>query len=353
MTEFLQLHVITCYPPANLNRDDLGRPKTAVFGGKNRLRISSQSLKRAWRQSSVFESAVGGNKGVRTREIGKQWVFEPLLPILGEKRAAEAAKKISEAFGKADEEKPGLIKQLAHVGPEEQAAIAQLVEVLAAEKRIPTDDEVKLLRERPRAADIALFGRMLAAEAGFNVEAAAQVAHAITVHEISIQDDFFTAVDDLNRRADDEGMGAGHVGETEFAAGVFYLYICVDRDRLLHNLKDDEALAGKALRGLVEAVLTVAPVGKQNSFGSRAVASYALAERGDRQPRALSVAFLGGLQEGDYVGAAIEALESQVEKFDQVYGKMARARRAFNVPKGAGSMAEILDFVATPGEVLE
>jgi CRISPR system Cascade subunit CasC len=346
MTEFLQLHVLTSYPPANLNRDDLGRPKTAVFGGKTRLRISSQSLKRAWRQSPVFEEAVGAHKGWRTREMGLRWVYQPLLAAgAGEDLAEEAAQKVAEVFGKQDDDKK-LIKQLAHVSPEEKAAIDALVQTVLAERRAPTEDELRLLRHDQRAADVALFGRMLADKPDFNVEAAAQVAHAITVHPVAIEDDYFTAVDDLNDRQED--VGAGHVGETEFGAGVFYLYVCIDRDRLAANLQGDEGLAQRTVRALAEAVCTIAPTGKQNSFGSRAYASYALAERGGRQPRSLAVAFLDGVRDGDYVHGAVAALERQVEAFDAVYGKLARERRSFNVAAREGTLADLLDFLAQP-----
>lgn len=347
MTSFLQLHVLTSYPPANLNRDDLGRPKTAVFGGSNRLRISSQSLKRAWRQSEVFESAVGDHKGWRTRELGKRWVYDPLIAgEVPEKVAEKTAAAVAKVFGKPDGEDPKLIKQLAHVSPEEKQAIDQLVQKVLAERKVPSEEECKLLRHPRRAADVALFGRMLAADPAYNVDAAAQIAHAITVHPVTIEDDYFTAVDDLNDRQDD--VGAGHVGETEYGAGVFYLYACVDRDRLSGNLGGDEELLRRTLRGLVEAICTVAPSGKQNSFASRAAASFALAEHGDRQPRSLAVAFLGGVRRGDYVRGAIDALKRQVEQFDAVYGPLASRRRHFDVTVPEGTLAELLDFVAAP-----
>jgi CRISPR system Cascade subunit CasC len=348
MTEFIQLHLLTSYPPSNLNRDDLGRPKSAVFGGRPRLRISSQSLKRAWRQSPLFKDGLADHRGWRTRELGKQWVFDPLVAGgVEEKLAREAAEAVAKVFGKEDEKDKRLIKQLAHVSPEEKAAIDALVETIRREKRVPTDEELSLLRHNHRAVDIALFGRMLADKPAFNVEAAAQVAHAITVHPVTIEDDFFTAVDDLNDRQED--VGAGHMGETEFGAGVFYLYVCLDRDRLVENLQKDEALAARALRALTEAACTIAPSGKQNSFASRAAASFALAERGDRQPRSLAVAFLGALREGDYVEAAARALLRQVDDFDAVYGRLARERYHFDVHTRSGTLAEMLDFVAAAG----
>jgi CRISPR system Cascade subunit CasC len=134
-----------------------------------------------------------------------------------------------------------------------------------------------------------MFGRMLAAAPAYNKEAAVQVAHAVTVHEVAVEDDYFTAVDDLNNGEEDQG--AGHLGETEFAAGVFYLYVCIDRYLLKENLADDQ-LADRAIAALIEASAKIAPTGKQNSFASRAYASYIMAEKGDQQPRSLSIAFL-------------------------------------------------------------
>ncbi|HRP69669.1 MAG TPA: type I-E CRISPR-associated protein Cas7/Cse4/CasC, partial [Turneriella sp.] len=269
-SRFLQLHFLTSYPPSNLNRDDLGRPKTALMGGANRLRISSQSLKRAWRTSDVFSQALAQNRGVRTKNYGKE-IFEKLVNDgIKEKDAKTWAKAIAEVFGKLKAEKkddPLLdleIEQLAHFSVEEQAAIDTLVKKLIKDKRAPADDELKLLRKENSAADIAMFGRMLASEPAYNFEAAVQVAHAITVHKVAVEDDFFTAVDDLNRG--DEDKGAGHMGDIEFGAGLFYLYICINRELLLKNLNGDKTLAENTIAALVEAVATVAPTGKQNSF---------------------------------------------------------------------------------------
>lgn len=347
MTEFLQLHLLTSYPPANLNRDDLGRPKTAVMGGVQRLRVSSQSLKRAWRTSELFREALAEHTGVRTRELGPRRVLVPMTEAgVSEKIAKKAAEAIAQVFAKLDKKKSPQTGQLVHLSPEEIAAVDQLVQVLIAEKRAPNDDELKLLSKEHRAVDIALFGRMLADHVDYNVEAAAQIAHAITVHQVTIEDDYFTAVDDLNDGRED--AGAAHVGEGEFAAGLFYLYACIDRDRLLDNLQGDVVLTGKTLRALTEAACKVAPSGKQNSFASRAYASYVLAERGDQQPRSMSAAFLAPVRdEKSYLPAAIEKLEALLEQFDNCYGATARSRYTLDVSSEKGTFAELLDFVAS------
>lgn len=373
MNRFLQLHLLTSYPPSNLNRDDLGRPKTAVMGGALRLRVSSQSLKRAWRTSEVFENALGGHVGIRTKEMGVE-VYQQLLDKgIEEKSAREWAKAIAGVFGKLKNPKKESkkdkdadakprrhemtedleIEQLAHFSPEEHAAIEALVEKLASTRQAPDEADLDLLRHRHSAADIALFGRMLAASATYNTEAAAQVAHAISVHKVQVEDDYFTAVDDINsKRKDKEDVGAGHLGETEFGAAVYYLYVCINRELLEENLGGDRALADKTLAALLECAATIPPGGKQNSFASRAYASYILAEKGDQQPRSLAVAFLRPVGEErdeyrDVLGSAIQRLEDKRANMEKVYGPCASAHRAMNAETGEGSLAALKDFVTT------
>lgn len=346
MSRFVQLHLLTSYPPANLNRDDLGRPKTAMMGGEPRLRVSSQSLKRAWRTSEVFADSLKGHIGTRTKEMGIQ-VFNQLREKgIAKKDAMEWTKLIAEQFGKLkkankDNELQELeIEQLAHFSPEERQLMDDLVATIAERKTKPEDSELALLRKKHTAADIALFGRMLASSPAFNTEAAAQVAHAISVHSVVVEDDFFTAVDDLNSGEDDSG--ASHLGETEFAAGLFYLYLCIDKDLLVKNLSGDEALANKTLEALIESTATVSPSGKQNSFASRARASYILCETGKQQPRSLSVAYLKPVRGGDMLTSAIKQLETTVENMDKVYGACADKRCSMNAIAVGGSLQAII-----------
>ncbi len=345
MSRFLQLHLLTSYPPANLNRDDLGRPKTAVMGGEQRLRISSQSLKRAWRTSDVFKEALSGHLGTRTKELGvgvRRRLLEAGIP---EKKADEWAGSIAKLFGKLKKSSVE-IEQLAHISPEEQAAVDVLVAKVIERKSDPEESELNLLRKNHSAADIALFGRMLAASPIYNTEAAAQVAHAISVHRVVVEDDFFTAVDDLNDGSED--VGAGHMGETEFAAGLFYQYICVDLALLAENLGGDKELRDKTLGALLECAATVAPTGKQNSFGSRARASYILAELGDQQPRSLSVAFLkhvtGRKHDGDMLGEAIQRLQATCDLMDKAYGACAEDRQVLDARTGEGTLKGLIAF---------
>ncbi len=349
MARFIQLHVLTSYPPSNLNRDDTGRPKTALVGDANRLRISSQSLKRAWRTSELFSSALINFIGVRTKRKGVE-IYEALISRgVKEKDAKAWAQQIASQFGALKKERKDdplvdlQIEQLAHISPEESAAIAALVDQLVLSERAPSDDDLRLLTKPERAADIAMFGRMLAASPAFNVEAAVQVAHAFTVHKAAVEDDYFSAVDDLNKG--DEDKGAGHIGETGFGAGVFYLYLCINKDLLVRNLGDDNNLATRTLTALIHAVTKVSPTGKQNSFASRAYAGCVLAEKGDQQPRSLAQAFLNPISGGNVLVDAARAMSKRCENFDKAYGACADQRYTLDVEAGVGSLEELVRFV--------
>lgn len=352
MTTFIQLHLLTAYAPSNLNRDDLGRPKTAKMGNTDRLRISSQSLKRAWRTSDCFYQSLSDHIGVRSRRFARDWVYKPLIDNgISEKIAKESAIKIASQFGKVKNEKTPKdplsnleIEQLVHISSNEQQAIKQLVDVLISEKREPNDNEVKLLRKENSSIDIALFGRMLADRTAFSIEAACQVSHALGVSTVTIEDDFFTAVDDLNNNEVD--AGSAHLGERGFASALFYTYVCISRDLLLENLNGDEALVEKTLKALTESAAKVAPTGMQNSFASRAYTSYLLIEKGNQQPRSLAVAYFNPIRSQDMVNDAISRLEEQRDKFDKVYGQCADSRYVLNSETGEGTLSAALDFVA-------
>ncbi len=347
MSRFIQLHVLTSYPPSNLNRDDTGRPKTAVVGDCTRLRVSSQSLKRAWRTSDIFETTLKGHIGTRTKEMGVG-VYQALLKGgANEKNARDWAKLIASQFGKlktkTDKNEDLQVEQLIHFTPEEETAIHELVAKLAKGGEAPTEDELKLLRKQHTAVDVAMFGRMLASSPAYNTEAAVQVAHAITVHKAAVEDDYFIAVDDLNNGEEDKG--AAHIGEAGFGAGVFYLYICINRELLQQNLGGDAALTKLALEALLHAVAKVSPTGKQNSFASRAYAGYLMAEKGDQQPRTLAQAFLKPVKDQDTLGVAIKEITKRRDNFNAVYGDCSDTTKELNVEAGTGTLAEIAKFI--------
>lgn len=396
MTTFLQLHLLTAYPPACLNRDDLNRPKTAVMGGVPRLRVSSQSLKRAWRTSEVFQESLIGCIGIRSKEIGQHIRTAllsgiPLMTLLApnppnaksdgkisEKNATEWAWIIAAEYvdkkgkggeegdddadaaesadepkkkGKKKDSKSNVSKetlkseQIVFYSQEEIMTLSDLVAKMHASDKAPSVDQLKTIKKENSggAADLALFGRMLASSPKFNVEAACQVAHAITVHRAAVEDDFFTAVDDLNTREED--AGSAHMGEQGFGAGLFYIYVCINDDQLRAQLGDD--LAGKTIAALIDAAATVAPTGKQNSFASRACAYYVLAEKGSRQPRALSLAFMKPVRDGDMLGDAVAALTGMRGNLDKVYYQgQPLDSRSINAVTGEGDFAALKTWAA-------
>lgn len=397
MSRFLQLHFLTSYPPANLNRDDLGRPKTAKMGGVDRLRVSSQSLKRTWRTSDLFQAAMGDHSGDRTKLFGID-IFKYLIKNGADfKTALENAKKIAGVFGKNespidlkkeknkesleeklkkqwvawDTERSGIadyplenlneltaleISQLSFISPEEKQASYDLADKVLTGNSL--DKDLSFLRNKTTAVDIAMFGRMLADTPSKNIEAACQVAHAISVHSIVIEDDYFTAIDDLNNHQVDSG--AAHIGETGFAAGLFYSYVCINKEMLISNLDGDEELASRAIRALTEAAVKVSPEGKQNSYASRAYASYVLAEAGDQQPRSLSAAFLKPIEQktgaDDLLIESIKSLRNQMLAFDKLYESCADSRLELcavtsdqiNAIEGVaqGNISELLAFLS-------
>ncbi|MDH5511529.1 MAG: type I-E CRISPR-associated protein Cas7/Cse4/CasC, partial [Nitrospinota bacterium] len=140
-------------------------------------------------------------------------------------------------------------------------------------------------------------------------------------------------------------LRAAHIGETEFAAGLFYLYICVNASLLKKNLSDDADLTKTAAAALAEAAAKISPTGKQNSFASRAYASYILAETGAQQPRSLSVAFLKPVGGSNYLEDSIKALTETRESMEKVYGPCASAHKTMKANPGEGTLEEIIEFI--------
>lgn len=344
MTRFLQLHYLTIYPPSNPNRDDLGRPKSATYGGAPRLRISSQALKRAARISDVMQRDLAGHLGARTQRIGEVVCDALMKEGADAEKAAQIAENIVDVFGKVDAKNKARTKQLAFISPDEKATAIDWAKKALAGEKLPDNAALKklVLRRADGAADVAMFGRMLADDPDFNREAAVQVSHAITTHRALVEDDFYTAVDDLKKTAED--AGAGFVGEAGFGSGVFYLYACINTALLLENLGGDAALAQTAIGALTEALAVSTPSGKKNSFAHQTRASYIRAECGSQQPRSLAGAFFAPVAGEDLMAASVAALEDMARKLDEAYGSCCEASAVMDVTGGQGSVADIRAF---------
>ncbi len=178
---------------------------------------------------------------MRTRGLGS--VVARILKEAGipEKKAVERAKKISTVFGKVDNRRAPDHAEMVVYGHEEWAAARALAETIAKEDRDPTEAELVALPRQTRSLDCALFGRMRAANAGLNVDAAVSVSHALTANQASIENDFWTSVDDLKAQDDDADLGSGGMGDVEYGSGVYYTYIDVNLPLLEKNLRADAA----------------------------------------------------------------------------------------------------------------
>ena len=343
---FLQLHLLTAHAPSNLNRDDANRPKTAVFGGEPRLRISSQSLKRAWRTSAAFAEHLAGNLAERTQRLGRMIVERLAAQGVEPDRAMDIARHIAGSIAKINPESdknPEFTRQLVLISPAEKKRAFELADRWAKGASPGKLTAADVANAPESAADIGMFGRMLADAPSQNVDAAVQVSHALTTHRAVPEDDYYTAVDD--RKNADEDAGAGFVGSLEFAAGVFYLYVCVDLDLLLRNLGGNQTLHRAAVSALVTSAATVAPGGKQNAFASRARAFYVLAEHGDQQPRSLAAAFLSPVEDNGRHGPdSISALETFRNRMDTAYATCSDEFFVMDCLNGIGTLSKMVKF---------
>ena len=357
---FIQLHMLVAYPPSNPNRDELGEPKNAIMGGTRRSRTSSQSLKYAWRTSELWKTE-GLGIGERTRELfiqkepsERETLFERLLTKGDAEKAENIAKEILNRFAKTakvtqkqeakiDEKYVGkeiVTEQPIHYSTSEITKIKALIEQLvkSAKLKEPSDQELDNLVDKSiQDVDMAMFGRMVAKRPDANIEAAVQVAHAISINEVEIEQDYFTAVDDLNRH------GAAHVGEQEFVSAVYYLYLCIDTRKLTENI-GDIVKARKAVQVLAESAATIPPGGKLNSYANYCQAFYILAEKGNAQPRNLSLAFLKH-QRADEVEKAIKELIKIKSNFNRAYTKPDAEKEMNLFQENGGSLKDIQKFV--------
>ncbi|HHJ4200896.1 type I-E CRISPR-associated protein Cas7/Cse4/CasC [Aeromonas veronii] len=281
MTLFVELHLIQNFAPSNLNRDDTGAPKDAIFGGQRRARVSSQCFKRAIRLYSRDQQLIPTEyRALRTKKLQAL-----LLERLADRDQEEASGKIEAALAAAGLKlkDDGKTEYLLFLGEREIAGFAALIEEhwdaliipAAGEKKgkkeskaaIPAElaKQAKALLDGGKAVDVALFGRMLADLPQVNQDAACQVAHAISTHRVERDFDYFTAVDDVG--GPDE-TGAGMIGQVEFNSATFYRYAALDVSKLLQNLQDDKELTASAIESLIQSMVRAIPTGKQNSFAA-------------------------------------------------------------------------------------
>jgi CRISPR system Cascade subunit CasC len=328
----LELHVIHNVAPANLNRDDTGAPKEAFFGGCRRARVSSQSWKRAIRRS--FAPSFGKHElAWRTRRLVERTAETLAQRGRDPEQAGLVATKALRAAGAKVDEKTGQSAVLWLVAKGAVENLAKICEdhwdKLAVD-RVPAETE-RAIRNLVAtnvvgvpAVDIALFGRMLTdVPEGGTVEAAVQVAHAISTHAVDSEFDYFTAVDDL--MPEDES-GAGMLGTVEFNSACFYRYATLDTTQLVGNLVGNEELARRAASAFATSFVTVMPTGKQNTFAAHNPVSATVAITRLTGSWNLANAFVEPVRpghSGNLVRLSCEALARYWDEVCQVYGNPA------------------------------
>lgn len=367
-SKFIQIHFLTSYPGALLNRDDAGFAKRLPFGGTTRTRISSQCLKRHWRTFSgeMALRTIDVPESYRSRHTFELMIQRPLIEegispalattatqalmdsVLGKSKKAKAEKKAKTSAAKpSDEDAAGvsdcMTSQITVLGrPEVEFLLNIAREVLKDEtdtKKVEKSIEEAIKQEEKnlkalKAAiglDAALFGRMVTSDILARGDAAVHVAHAFTVHSEESETDYFSAMDDLRQEIEGDQLGAGHINTSELTSGLYYGYVVVDVPLLISNLegccvKDwkqaDHSMAQKVIEHLIHLIATVSPGAKLGSTAPYGYAQLMLIEKGNAQPRTLANAFLKPVKETpDLLGNAMKDLAAHIKAFDSMYGK--------------------------------
>ena len=292
---YLDVHVLQTVPPSCVNRDDTGSPKTAIYGGVNRARVSSQSWKRAMRK--LFEETLPLDLlGERSKKIVSM-VADAILKLEEHEDAEEKAISVLREANltiKSAEDGTGALFFMSQ-------AQAQALAKLALQEVTPTKAEAKRALQQAPGADIALFGRMVADDKSLNVDACAQVAHALSTHKVANEFDYFTAVDD---RQPEESAGAGHIGTVEFNSATLYRYATL----AVHELSDLLFMGTPlVVQAFVDAFVRSMPTGKQNTFANRTLPDAVMVCLRTDQPVNLVGAFESSVKAGDQGYAAQSA----------------------------------------------
>jgi CRISPR system Cascade subunit CasC len=316
MKTIIEIHALQNFAPSNLNRDDTGAPKDALFGGTRRARVSSQCLKRSVRQyfqGLVEQDALASDDvAFRTKRLLDDLV-KSLVNNGRDKDEAEQKARLALGAMELTVKEDGKTEYLLFLGQREISGIADIIhekwDSITASDSVPAegkkpgkakkqaaqsaDPELKKALDKVfnggKALDVALFGRMLADMPEKNQHAACQVAHALSTHSVEREFDFYTAVDDLKP---EDSAGADMIGTVEFNSACFYRYAVVDWEKLVENLQNDRELAAKGLRAFLEGFVVAEPTGKQNTFAAHNPPEFvAVTVRRNAAPRNLANAF--------------------------------------------------------------
>lgn len=371
MSTYVDIHIIQNLPPSCVNRDDSGSPKSAVYGGVRRLRVSSQSWKRATRLyfNDLLDAKDVGVRTKRVVEVLAERITEDAPELAGDavtlaEGVFKAARiKLSPPRGKKDA--PQESGYLLFLSTSQIARLAELAIASARDGETLDAKTVKKIFKEAHAVDIALFGRMVADDTDLNVDAACQVAHAISTHAAENEYDFFTAVDDDKSRSEEEDAGAGMMGTVEFSSATMYRYATVNLDMLVENLGDGDA-ALRALEVFIKGFCLSMPTGKQNTFANRTLPEAVVVLVRDDQPVSLVGAFEKPIRTNEadgYLARSAEALAEHARAIEDSYGlkplaSFVVALKGGDVlapegPDAPAPLGERVSFTELPGRVLE
>ena len=316
----IELHILQSFPVSCLNRDDVGSPKSALFGGVKRARISSQCLKRASRIYARENDS--GFEGLRSRHLKTPFKDALLAAGQSDDEADKNADALCEVFSKKDSKHPEQVTTAVYLSPGEIRLIAEAVAA--------GDDPKKAAKSAVRsdAADIALFGRMVANDPTLNVDGAAMFSHALSTHKADNEIDFFSAVDDRKQDADD--AGAGMIGSLEFNSATYYRYIAINLDLLaasthLGGLSAEERT--KILRAFIRAALVATPSARKNSMNAGTLPHEVLGVRKTNgQPLQLVNAFEKPIRPngGGFAQASLEGMKEHLAGIEKTWGEQGR-----------------------------
>lgn len=324
---YVDFHVLQTVPPSCVNRDDTGSPKTAVYGGAVRARVSSQAWKHAMRVMFTGEMSDAVETGKRTKK-GADLVAKQITLLAPESDAEKLAKKAIESAGIKSDDKG--TKALFFLSDAQAKALAKL----AVEGCKDKNRYKEALKEAP-SADMALFGRMVADDPSLNYDAAAQVAHSISTHTVQNEFDYFTAVDDC---APEDNAGAGHLGTVEYNSATLYRYATVNVLELVRTLGAEQA--AQTVRAFGEAFIRSMPTGKQNSFANRTLPDAVYVTLRQDQPVNLCGAFEKPVRKSEegYAEPSKMALKQYAK---ELYNTFAEApEQSFTVGTGLEELAQ-------------
>ena len=312
---YVDFHVLQTVPPSCINRDDTGSPKTALYGGVNRARVSSQAWKHAMRKAFTEESLLDdADVGKRTQKAA-DLVEQEITALAPEADAAKLARKALDNAGIKNDEKG--TKALFFLSRAQAKALAELAVTGSTDKK----EYKEALRKAP-SVDMALFGRMVADDPSLNYDAAAQVAHSISTHAVQNEYDYFTAVDDC---AEEDNAGAGHLGTVEYNSATLYRYAVVNVEELVRHLGAEKA-AG-VVRSFGEAFIRSMPTGKQNTFANRTLPDAVYVTIRNDQPVNLCGAFERAVHRSTdgYAEPSKEALQAYALNLYKSYDAPAKS----------------------------